>query len=262
MVKIGIIGGGNMGAAIIGGIDRHYRVSVCEQDRKRRGQLKRKYKVSVADLAQLVRQSKVIILAVKPQRFDDLLKQLRPLMSGNHLIVSIAAGITTTYIETRLGKGVRVVRTMPNLPAQIGMGITGISAGKKATSGDIALVRRLFHFVGSTVEVQEKYLDAITAASGSGPAYVFLFIETFTKAVRALGFDEGTARQLVAQTIWGSLGLLATQGEDAAVMRARVTSKGGTTQAAMEVFRKRQFEKTFKAALRAAKKRARELSKR
>ena len=260
-IKIGIIGGGNMGGAIIGGICKKYNVSVCEQDQKRCQWLNRKYKVAAGNLKTIVGKSQVIILAVKPQNFDSILKELQSLVSQDQLIISSAAGITCRYIGKRLGAKIRVIRTMPNLPAQVGEGITAICAGKTAKNKDLILAQQLFSSVGATIVVEEKYMDAITAASGSGPAYVFLFIESLTKAVRSLGFDETLAKALVAQTIKGSLGLLDSQGGDAAAMRARVTSKGGTTQAAMDVFAKNNFEKTFKTALGAAKKRAKELSK-
>src|SRR3989338_4774879 len=129
-MKIGIIGGGNMGGAIIGGIYKFYTVSVCEQDEKRCRQLQRKYKISFGSLNEVVQKSQVIILAVKPQNFEDLLKSLRPLITKDKLVISIAAGITCRYIEKRLGPDVRVVRTMPNLPVQVGQGITGICPGK------------------------------------------------------------------------------------------------------------------------------------
>lgn len=259
--RIGIIGGGNMGGAIIAGVHKKYRVSVCEQDQRRRQLLKRKYQVAVGDLAAVVKRSQVIILAVKPQNFDSVLKDMKPLVTGNQLIVSIAAGMTCRYIEKRLGNKIRVVRTMPNLPAQVGEGITAICSGKSAKRKDVLLVQQIFSCVGTTMIVNEKYMDAVTAASGSGPAYVFLFIESFQKAVRSLGLSEALTESLVSQTVKGSLDLLKQQKEDASVLRSRVTSKGGTTQAAMDVFKKYKFEKAFRLALNAAKKRAKELSK-
>lgn len=260
-LNIGIIGGGNMGVAIIAGIQKQYNVFVCEQDKKRAAALKRKYKVTISDLKTTVEKSEVILLAVKPQSFDSVLKEIQSFATKDQLIVSIAAGITCAYIEKRLGVKTRVVRTMPNLPAQVNEGVTAICAGKMATAQDLVLTQLLFSSVSATIVVKEKWMDAITAASGSGPAYVFLFIEYFTKAVRSLGLEDKLAKALVRQTIKGSLNLLDAQKEDAAVLRARVTSKGGTTQAAMDVFTQNQTEKIFRDALKAAKKRAKELSK-
>jgi len=259
-IKIGIIGGGNIGGAIAGGIRKKYAVAVCEQDAKRRRALKRKYNVATGSLQDVMAASAVVILAVKPQDFDRLLRKVRPLLK-NQLIVSIAAGITCRYVEKNLGAKARVVRAMPNLPAQVGEGVAGICAGKAAKQKDLILAQRLFSCVGATVVVEEKLMDAITAASGSGPAYVFLFIESLEKAVRSLGLGKDLSKALVRQTIKGGLDLLDGQKEDASTLRARVTSKGGTTQAAMDVFKKRGLDNIFKAALSAAKKRARELSR-
>ena len=200
-IKIGMIGGGNMGGAIIGGICKEYNVFVCEQDQKRLQWLKGKYKVASGDLETVVKRSQVIILAVKPQNFDSVLVELRPHLTQDQLVISIAAGITCRYIEKRLEPKTHVIRTMPNLPAQVGEGITGICAGKAAKNKDLILAQQLFSCVGVTVVIDEKYMDAITAASGSGPAYVFLFIESLTKAVRSLCLDEALTKALVLQTI-------------------------------------------------------------
>ena len=259
--KIGIIGGGNMGGAIIAGISKKYSVLVCEQDKKRCQQLKRKYKITTGDLKVVIEKSQAVILAVKPQNFDKLLKQIRPFVVKDKLIISIAAGITCKYIEKRLGPKVHVVRAMPNLPVQVGKGITGICSGKAVVKGDLILARRIFSCIGKAVVVEERWMDAITAVSGSGPAYVFLFIEYLNKAATSLGLEKNLARDLVGQTIRGSMDLLEHQKTDAGVLRAKVTSKGGTTQAAIDVFQKNKLEKIFKSALSAAKKRAKELSK-
>lgn len=259
--KIGIIGGGNMGSAIIAGISKQNSVFVCEQDQKRCRQLKRKHKIKTGDLQTIIKKSQVIILAVKPQNFDALLKTIRPVVTEDKLVISIAAGITCRFIEKRLNGKIRVIRAMPNLPVQIGLGITGICPGKAAVNRDLILARRIFSCIGKAVIVDEKKMDAITAVSGSGPAYVFLFVEHFSKAAVSLGLDKNLAHELVAETIKGSLGLLEQQKKDAGQLRAKVTSKGGTTQAAINVFAKHKSEKVFKSALNAAKKRAKELSK-
>ena len=259
--KIGIIGGGNMGGAIIAGISKQYNVSVCEQDKKRCRSLKRKYKVATEDLRTVVERSHAVIIAVKPQNFEKLLKQIRPFVTKDKLIISIAAGITCRYIEKILGPKIHVVRAMPNLPVQVGRGITGICSGRSAVSKDLLLARRIFSCIGKAVVVEEKWMDAITAVSGSGPAYVFQFIEQFNKAAVSIGLDKNLANELVLQTIQGSLKLLVHEKKDAGQLRAMVTSKGGTTQAALDVFQKKHSQEIFKAALSAAKKRAKELSK-
>lgn len=261
MRKVGLIGGGNMGTAILAGIRQKYAVMVCEQDQKRAGFLKRRFAVKVADLAMAVRQSGIVILAVKPQNFEEVLAAMRPHAREDQVIVSIAAGITCRYIEKRLGSGIRVVRAMPNLPAQVGQGMTAICAGKAAAHADLQKVRQIFNCIGKTVVVEEKWMDAVTAVSGSGPAYVFLFAECMEKAARSLGLEKEIAAQLTAQTLRGSVALLEQSKESADVLRARVTSKGGTTQAAVAVFEKSKTGKIFQQALAAARKRAKELSK-
>jgi pyrroline-5-carboxylate reductase len=186
-IKVGVIGGGNMGAAVIAGVSQHYTVSVCEQDTRRANVLKNKYKIQTLGLEALVGKSDVLILAVKPQQFDSVLKDIQKHANVKQIIVSIAAGITTKYIESKLGDGFKVIRSMPNLPAQIGEGITGISKGKNATQKDLKTISTILDCIGQTVIVDENSLDALTAVSGSGPAYVFLFAECFLQAAKSVG---------------------------------------------------------------------------
>jgi pyrroline-5-carboxylate reductase len=261
MKTIGMIGGGNMGAAIVNKIRRKYSVSVVEKDPAKCKILKYKYKVVCGGLGSIVERANTVILAIKPQDFDTMLYQLRGLIRKDHLLISIAAGVTTQYIEKRLGPGIRVIRAMPNLPAQIGEAMTGMCKGKFASTNDLKEAVKIFDHIGKTIEVQEKWIDCVTAVSGSGPAYVFLFVEIFTNAAKNLGFSPEQAKLLVDQTLRGSLDLLEESNEDAGALRARVTSKGGTTQAALEVFEQANYEKIFKDALLAAQKRAKELSK-
>ncbi len=260
-LRIGMIGGGNMGGAILAGIVDDHHVSVCEADSARRRQLKRKYRVQLLDLPDLCRQSQIIILAVKPQSFDVVLRDIKPHVRRSHLVVSIAAGITTLYIEKRLPAGTHVVRTMPNLPAQVGRGVTGYCAGKHASVTDMARVKKLFLSVGTAVAVEEKLMDAVTAVSGSGPAYVFLFLECWIKAAGRLGLKAEISRDMIVETCAGALKLLMESGEDAATLRERVTSKGGTTAAALERLARRQFEKSIYEAIKSARDRAKELSR-
>ena len=260
-LKIGVIGGGNMGAAIVSKIKNKYNVSVCEKDSARQKFIKSKFKVRVGDLTAIVKNAKIIILAVKPQDFDQILREVAAVIRQDQLVISIAAGITTQYIEKRLGAGIKVIRTMPNLPAQIGQGMTGICIGKNATRADLKQAVKIFDNIGKTIVVQEKWMDAITAVSGSGPAYVFLFVECLMNAAKNLGFNEEQAKTLINQTLRGSLSLLENSKDDAQTLRSFVTSKGGTTLAAMDVFFAKDIEDIFTEALKAAKKRAAELAK-
>ncbi len=154
-----------------------------------------------------------------------------------------------------------MVRAMPNMPALIGQGVTGICRGKHATPKDLNTARHILQTIGQILIVNESMIDAVTAVSGSGPAYVFLFVEQWINAAVKLGFNRSQAKQLVYKTLLGSARLLEKSEFDAAALRAKVTSKGGTTQAAMDVFSKAKFDQLIYKALLAAKKRAKELAK-
>ncbi|MBF0619016.1 MAG: pyrroline-5-carboxylate reductase [Candidatus Omnitrophica bacterium] len=259
-MKIAFIGVGNMGEAILAGVHKKHACFACEPRAERQSALKKKYKVTFGMLSDVVKVSDVVLLAVKPQDLPDVFAEIRRLPLQKKLIVSIAAGITTLSIEKALG-GVRVVRVMPNLPAMVGEGVSGIAKGKKATPKDVVLAKSFFDAVGQTVVVQEKMIDAVTAVSGSGPAYVFLFVECMMKAARKLGFDEKEAKTLVYSTLLGSSHMLARSEDSAEALRLKVTSKGGTTQAATDVFMQKNIVGMFEAALKAARSRAKELSK-
>lgn len=259
-MTIGIVGGGNMGAAIINSIYQRFKVAVCEKDSRRSTVLKRKFQVQTLNLKSIVLAADVIILAVKPQDMDELSREIKPSATIRKLFISIAAGITTGFIEERLGNNMKVVRAMPNMPAQIGEGITAVCKGKCAKQPDMVIACNIFDYVGKSVIVEERLIDAVTAVSGSGPAYVFLFVECLMKAAQGLGLDRSLSNRLVMNTLLGSSHLLDQKREDPAILRAKVTSKGGTTQAAMDVFTKNKIEKIFINALKAAEKRAKELS--
>ncbi len=260
MIKIGIIGGGNMGEAILASLRRQYQVSVSEKEAARVAFLKKKYRVKAYDIFSTVRQSDIVLLAVKPQDAGEALQEIRSAWSKNKVLLSIAAGLTTSYLEKALPPGARVIRTMPNLPALIGEGMTAVSQGKFAKLGDLKKAVKLLEHIGQVIVLPEKMLDGVTAISGSGPAYVFLFMECLAKAARELGFDEGTTDQLVRQTFLGSIHLLAQRNENPAALRVKVTSKGGTTQAATEVFMKNNIEAIIVQAVAAAHHRAAQLS--
>lgn len=261
MRKIGIIGAGNMGTAIISRIYRKYSVIVCEKDSGRAALLKKKYKAASVDLTTLARTSDIVVLAVKPQDMDAVLRELKGLLQPKQLVISIAAGLTTLYFEARLGAKIKVVRAMPNMPAQIGEGVTALCKGRFAVDKDLKTAAAVFAGNGTTVIVPQRLMDSVTAVSGSGPAYVFMFAEYFLKAAQKLGLDKSTARALVTETLKGSVHLLLKSQEDAGILRARVTSKGGTTQAALDVFGSYNIEKAFVEALAAAKRRAGQLAR-
>lgn len=268
---IGIIGGGNMGEALIKGLAKKklFSILVGETFSKRAQDLKKKYKVEIVETetANVIANAQVIIFAVKPQdmqaafswiRSDDLRK--------DKLFISIAAGLTTKYFENNIKNIVlhekpRVIRAMPNMPALINEGITGICRGKYATATDLKKAQGILSAIGETVIVEESMMDAVTAVSGSGPAYVFYFVEQWVKAARTLGFNKTQAKLLVYKTLLGSAHLLENSKFDVATLRAKVTSRGGTTAAAMDVFVKRAFAQLMEDALLAAETRAKQLAK-
>lgn len=260
-MNIGIIGGGNMGTAILSRVAKGNKIFVCEKDAKRSHLLRKKYKAVLLDVPALVSAAQVILVAVKPQDMDSVLAEIKPALRKNKLVISIAAGITTSFLEKRLGKGAKVIRTMPNMPAQIGEGMTAITKGKFATSADVHTAESIFKAVGETVVVKEALMDAVTAVSGSGPAYIFLLAECFWEAAYKLGLDMDLTCKLVRATWKGSVDQMLLAGEGPDQLRARVTSKGGTTQAAIEVFEKHHIRDIFVEALTAARNRAGELAK-
>jgi len=268
---IGIIGGGNMGEALIMGLYKlkKWVVHVCESNPERVEFLKTGYKIiDEQDISSLIAKADVIILAVKPQEMESVLGQIKT--TEGKLFISIAAGLTTKYFEDRLGGKAKVIRAMPNLPALIGEGITGYCKGQFADERDIGnaglILEALGGGPGSVILFEESQMDAVTAVSGSGPAYVFFFVEEWIRAASTLGLNEKDARVLVCETLIGSAGLLkkllrVSKFEEFKTLRAKVTSKGGTTEAAMKVFEENNFGKLMEDALVAAKKRAKELSK-
>ncbi len=265
--KIGIIGCGNMGEALLSRlstvVEKSISLMVSEFDAKRRDYIQSKYKIIVeTDNNAVVKFADVIILAVKPKDFDNLLKnEICCGASKNKLIITIAAGITTKYIEGIIGKDIPVIRVMPNMAAAAGESMSSISAGSSATAKDIVAAKEIFSTIGDVVEVDEKFVDAVTAVSGSGPAYFFYLIESLIDSGVAAGLDRDVAKRLVLKTASGSARLLEALKEDPAVLRARVTSKGGTTEAAIKVFESKKFKDIVKKAVSAAKKRSKGLSR-
>ena len=264
--KIGIIGCGNMGEALLARlssvVEKSTSLIVSESDAARRDAIQEKYRIIVAiDNNYLVKYSDVIILAVKPKDIDNLLKaEVCCGVSKDKLLISIAAGITTEHIENIVGKDVPVIRVMPNMPAVIGAGVSGISSGSAAKREHMEIAKEIFAAVGEAVEVDEELADAVTAISGSVPAYFFYLIEALIEAAGELGLDEDVAKKLVSKTALGSARLLEATKEGPSLLRAKVTSKGGTTEAAIKVFESKRFKDMVKEAVKRACKRSKELS--
>jgi pyrroline-5-carboxylate reductase len=236
------------------------RIVAADPDQARLGALQSKLGIrSTADNAQALRGADVVVLATKPQVFPQVLPGVAEALRPNALLVSIAAGVSTSLIERALAPGARVVRTMPNTPALVGAGATAIAGGSHATDGDLALVERLFLSVGVCVQVPEPQIDAVTGLSGSGPAYVFAMIEALRDAGTREGLAEDTALLLASQTVFGAARLLLEEGESPETLRERVTSPGGTTRAGLDALEASGFAETIAGAVRAATRRSNEL---
>ncbi|CAH0189468.1 Pyrroline-5-carboxylate reductase [Microbacterium oxydans] len=204
--------------------------------------------------------ARIVLVGVKPAMVPDLLREIAPRLASDAIVVSLAAGVTLQTFADILGADVRVIRSMPNTPSTIRKGVTGLAAGPAASDEDLALVHRLFETVGAVVEVPESKIDALSTISGSGPAYVFLLIEEFTKAAIEMGFADADARLMVEQTFIGATALLDASDVDPTELRRRVTSPKGTTERAIAVLQDAHLDRTFADAAAAALARAKELA--
>lgn len=257
-IKIGIIGCGNMGSAIAGA---HRNVIVFDTDKNKLKQSLKKYNTKAArNNEDLVRQSSVIIIAVKPQSIEELFRQISTAIS-QQLIISIAAGVTTEELENKIGKHVKIVRVMPNIAAQVKRGIAAVCKGKFASDKDLVIAEKIFRRLGKVVRVKEQYIDAFTAIAGSGPAYIFYFLEVLADAGRHLGFSEKEAVDFAVEVAHGSMELIEKTGLSLQELRQKVTSKGGTTEAAVTVLKNKKVDEILKEAVCAALKRAKELAR-
>ena len=261
---IAFIGAGNMGEALIRGLLERQAVTpsqifAADISEERLRYFEGKFGIRVTtDNAQAAGAAEIVLLAVKPQQMSDVLSKLKPKSSA--LIISIAAGISTSRIEKEIGGKARVIRVMPNTPALIGAGAAALSRGAHATEADLQTAETILGAVGITVRTDERFLDAITALSGSGPAYVFRVTEAMIEAGVEAGLSPALARKLAIQTVYGAAKLMHDSGEDPVELRRKVTSPGGTTEAALKVMNDRQLAQIFADAIVAATQRSRELS--
>lgn len=261
---IGFIGVGVMGSSIIKSLLMKSITSdqICIADKSpdKLDQLKSQYQVEVKEIAAIGKGCNVIFLAVKPQDLADVLNELKQTIQPETVVISIAAGKTIKFIEDQLQTNNPVIRAMPNTPAQIGKGISAIAASAKVSSDELKIATELFSTTGEVVVVTEDKIDAVTALSGSGPAYFFYFIEAMVKAGVELGLTDEIATKLAIETISGSAAMLKESNLDAATLRKNVTSPKGTTAAALEVFSNSNLENIILKAMSAAKNRAQELA--
>ncbi|MFP5253364.1 MAG: pyrroline-5-carboxylate reductase [Actinomycetes bacterium] len=264
MALTAILGAGVMGETLLSGLVRAGRrvddLLVGEKRRERGEELQERYGVTVVDNVEAARKADAVVIVVKPQDMADLLDEIAPVVRPGQLVVSLAAGITTGYIESRLPADVAVVRVMPNTPALVDEGMSAISRGSHCDEAHLLEAEDLMASVGRVLRVPEKQQDAVTAISGSGPAYIFFVVESMIEAGVHLGLPRATASELVMQTVVGSAKLLRETGEHPVVLRERVTSPGGTTAAAIRELEDHKVRAAFLTALEAARDRSRALA--
>ena len=263
---IGFIGAGNMAYALINGLlnNGYDSKNIKASDPNDELLQKREAELNITTFANnssLVEACDIIVFAVKPQVLSEVCLELREQIKPKHLFISIVAGIRVNDINRWLGGNYSLVRTMPNTPALMQHGVTGLFPNELVSDEQKALVTTILSSVGDCFWVnEEKLIDAITAISGSGPAYFFLLMQSMTQAGMALGLDEKTAKELSVQTAFGASLMATKSGKDPKTLRTNVTSPNGTTQAAIESFQDQNFEGIVASATRAAFDRARELS--
>ncbi len=265
--KLGFIGAGNMAWAIACGVVKAGLYDGSELigsdiAAERRELFDEKLKAAVVDdNRQIVEEAQTVILAVKPQQARQVLEPLAGLAGAGQLIVSIMAGASTASVEGILGANVAVVRAMPNLALSVGAGMTAICPGARASDQNVGLVEKLFRACGQTVLVDEEQMHAVTAVSGSGPAYFFYFVEAMIKAAKEAGLSAEQAKLLAKQTCLGAARTLLARPEEPAELRRQVTSKGGTTEAALEIMDEAKLGEIIRRAVLAGAKRSAELGK-
>ena len=263
MDALAVLGGGKIGEALLSGLLRGSRgpddVVVVEKHAGRAAQLAQQYGVTTVDVGEAVDRARTLIIAVKPQDIDALLTELAGGVTPDHLVVTVAAGVTTAHIEARLPAGVPVVRCMPNTPALVDEAMTAIAAGAHAGDDHLDVAESVLGAVGRVVRVPENQLDAVTALSGSGPAYFFFLVEAMIDAGILLGLPRTLAAELIVQTAIGSAVMLRDSGQHPVQLREAVTSPGGTTIAAIRELEVHGVRAALLAAIEAAARRSAEL---
>lgn len=263
--KIGFIGGGNMGEALIKGLIQSGRstekdIYVFDPEVARTEYLSGEYRINVLDSGPaIVEECNIVFLAVKPQVIDKVLDETGPAFTEDSLVISVAAGVTLTQIQAAIQTSAPVIRVMPNTPALVLAGASAMTPGAFAQKEHMDLAASLFESVGETVIVDEKMMDVVTGLSGSGPAYVFMLLEALTDGAVRLGLPRPQALKLAGQTVLGAAKMVVETGEHPARLRDMVTSPGGTTAAGLHALEKGAFRAVLMDAVAAAAAKAREL---
>lgn len=263
-LRLAVLGAGVMGETVLSGLVRAGwspdRIIASDRRLQRQLELSARYGIAVLENPEAAAAVDTVVLVVKPQDMADLLAEIAPALRPGTLVVSLAAGVDTASIEAALPAGTPVVRVMPNTPAQVDEGMAAISPGSASTDEHLRRVTEILSATGRVVALPERYQDAVTAISGSGPAYLFFVVEAMIEGGVHLGLPRDTATELVVQTMLGSAKLLRETGEHPTVLRERVTSPGGTTAAAIRQLEDHKVRAAFLSAIEAARDRSRDLA--
>jgi pyrroline-5-carboxylate reductase len=262
--KVGLIGAGIMGEALISalvtyGLDPKS-ITISEKRLDRCDELIKRYSINSSELAANVSTAQVLLLVVKPQDLEAVLAEIKTHILPETLVITFAAGKSISFINNGIGKSNPVIRVMPNSPILLGEGMSAISTSDNVTAGQRDFVTGFLNAAGKTIEVEESLQDAVTATSGSGPAYFFAFVEAMVSGAMDLGLNQKDATTLTVQTIVGAAKMLEESGKTAAVLRENVTSPNGTTAAALASFTQDNLEQLVSKAMKAARDRAQELA--
>ncbi|HCK15734.1 TPA: pyrroline-5-carboxylate reductase [Candidatus Poribacteria bacterium] len=263
--RFGVIGVGNMGAAIIRGVAKKLlsseQIFVTDVDPQKVDELRTELGVNAFDtVGQLVENVDTILYSAKPNNAAKIFKQARELVKPSQLLISIAAGIPIAQLESYFAESIPVIRVMPNIAVTVGSGVAAISPGSYADENHLAKSQAIFNAVGSSLIIEEKQLDAVTGLSGSGPAFVFVFIEALIDAGVHVGLSREDAHQLAVQTVLGAAKIIDQNKEHPAVWKSRVTTPAGTTAAGLFELEQGKFRSIINAAVIAATERAQELA--
>lgn len=266
MKKIGFIGAGNMATAIINGIISNNaslpeNLNVFDLDAEKISLMQEKGVNTLADSKAVVTNSDIIVLAVKPQNYAEVLQEIKAVTDESKIFVSIAAGISIAYVREQLGLNCPVVRVMPNTPLLLGKGASALCPSENISDEDFATVKNMFALSGTVEVIEEANMNEIISVNGSSPAYVYLFAKVMADYAKSCGIDYDKAMNLICATLEGSAEMLRNSGDDAETLIQKVSSKGGTTIAALNKLREYNFEEAVTEAMKACTNRAEELGK-
>ena len=268
MEKVGFFGAGSMAEALLkgllgAGVFRAEDILVINKKNDERLEyIKKVYGVKVTrDYSEIARKCSILMLLVKPKDVAEVMEKIKDHLKEGHLVISVAAGITTSFIEGFSSKKLKVIRAMPNISCQIKESATAIAAGCHAGECELKKASEIFSSVGKVILVDEKWLDAVTALSGSGPAYVYLMMEALTEAGVRAGLPEKVSYELAVQTVFGAAKMVFETGEEPVTLRKKVTSPGGTTMAGIETLEKMGFVNAIVQAVKSAARRSVEMRK-